>query len=705
MDRLNPTMLGEIAATVPGEHSTLLNVRNLAEEEGFSTHKAFSPHPAGIPISSYRNQAGELVIAQRDGLSHAIVSGNSGAGKSLRFLTTALFDLTGEYSVLITDVKGELYRLTSNYLKTVYGEENVKLIDFMQPQRSQVFFNPLYPLAVRYRDAALSEHKEALQSEVLNEAMNLFQSYFQVSSQRDPTWEQVAISFIFGIFVEMLERLNLTRKQEAASGCKRVLPEQVSFANLANIFQSFTYDSYRFSDNGFFSRSPSTRSAQYVRGVIHNAPSTRANYLQFVEKFLNEYTFPDAKRLMFTDNLDPRSLGEKPQVLFLSYDLSDKNMRNILNKYILRALNVLKDESKKRGDLLIPVMCFFDEFASLTSDELYPTIFSIGRGLGIFITAIVQDYSQLETAYSAAVAKQIRNNCNLSLYFGSNDLSTAVAVKEQIGKYMDFDRAAYLMNNIRFQENFLVSEDELMHRMKDGDIYITANRKMPMKGSFELYYQTPEFTAYPLAEPIQKAELDYNDAKYVYDISQNDDEIEDEIEDEDEDEEKIEVVDDEIEAEEEDEEDEEGLFEEMSDEEREAARREAVNESLRGSVLSSIRQSLDVTVTDDICSVSVDGLTLCGKEIRFYISPEGGRAFLSDGGWTLSRLKEGGALSERVKKQVARIAKMSGAFLFEEGLCTEISAENGFLAPFFRLYAAMEQVLLRLDKKHFSGEN
>lgn len=521
MEKLNLELINKIAESAPGEHSVLMSVLDLIGEEGFSVHRALAPHPMGMPVSSFRNENGELMILQKDGLCHALVAGNTGSGKSLRYLVTSLFNLTGEHSVIVTDVKGELYRLTGEYLKGIYGEENVKVMDFIHPLRSQVFFNPFYPLAVQYRDAELSDEKDRIREDILTETRKVLDQYFRVECERDPTWEQGAISFIFGMIIGLFEDLMLTKQEEIKTGRKRVLPEQVNFASLARIFHHFSYDGSGFYDQGFFtSRDSSSRTGMHVRGIMQDAPNTRACFMQFIEKYINEYTYPDVRNLTLTDNVDMVDFSEKPQILFLSYDLSDKRMRGIVNKYIIRTLCALKDRAKELGEPLhVPVVFYCDEFPTLKADDIYPTIFSVGRGLNLFITAIVQDYSQLETTYSKGIAQQFRTNSNLSFFLGTNDLNTAQAVKEQIGRHIIEDPASYLMDTIRFAEVYLVSEDELMHRLRPGDAYITINNHMPVKGSFELYYHAPEYQAYPLAQPIETPALDIRDKKFNYDVS------------------------------------------------------------------------------------------------------------------------------------------------------------------------------------------
>ena len=285
-------------------------------------------------------------------------------------------------------------------------------------------------------------------------------------------------------------------------------------------FYRFSYAD-DFDDRGFFtSRADNDLVWRYVRGIMHDARNTRACYLQLVESYLNDYSYPDIRALTMADNLDIETLADTPQVIFLTYDITDERMRGFVNRYVVKSIDALKKKAIDRGGPLeVPVLYLLDEFPTLQADPIYSTIFSVGRGWNIFITAIVQDYTQLETTYSAGVAQQIRNNCNLTFFLGTNDVHTARSVKEQMGRHIIPDPASYLRGEIRFIEDSLVSEDTLMHRMKPGEAYITINNHMPLQGYFELYFHCPEYTRYPQSAGVRRAAIDFEDAKYHYDTS------------------------------------------------------------------------------------------------------------------------------------------------------------------------------------------
>ncbi len=519
--RLNSKLIERCAEGVPGEQTVLLGTDDIAKEDGYTEFEAMSEHQPGTPVSAYRDKNGQLRIVQKDGFCHSIVTGSTGCGKSFRFLVNFLYNLTGKNSVIVADIKGELYRSTADYLKKLYGEENVMYMDFIRPETSQILFNPITELAKRYLEAELyPEDRQRIRNEVLSELKKLFDKLFPIRSERDISWDEGARGFIYGIAVGLFEDMLLTRRQEAKTGRPRVLPEQINFETISEVFYRFDY-SDGFDDRNFFSSRPDDDIVwRYVRGIMNDARNTRACYVQLIESYLNGFSYPDIRYLTMADNLDIATLGDKPQVIFLTYDITDDRMRGLVNQYIVKSLDTLRKKAIEQGSaLLVPVLYLLDEFPTLQADPIYSTIFSVGRGWNIFITAIVQDFTQLETTYSQGVAQQIRNNCNLTYFLGTNDVYTAKAIKEQMGRRIIPDPASYLQGRINFVENYVVSEDGLMHRMKPGQAYITINNHMPVKGYFELYFDCPEYMRYPLAVGKRQPVIDFNDKKYHYDVS------------------------------------------------------------------------------------------------------------------------------------------------------------------------------------------
>lgn len=250
--KVNPPLIERCAKGIPGEQTVLCGIKDVAKENGYSVHEAFAEHPVGMPVSAYRDGSGALQVVQRDGLCHALVTGSTGCGKSMRCLVNLLFNLDGRHSVIVSDIKGELYRCTAEYLKGVYGEDNVKYMDFICPEVSEVLFNPIASIARAYRDAELFPGEEQRRrDEALSELKRLFDTLFPIRSEKDMNWDEGARGFIYGIAVGLFEDMLLTKEQEEKTGRRRVLPDQINFEAISEVFYSFEY-SDEFHDHGFF---------------------------------------------------------------------------------------------------------------------------------------------------------------------------------------------------------------------------------------------------------------------------------------------------------------------------------------------------------------------------------------------------------------------------------------------------------------------
>lgn len=183
--KFNTKLIEKYAKGVPGEQTVILSVDDIAKEGEYTKYKALSEHPVGMPVSAYREN-GDLYILQRNGLCHALVAGSTGCGKSLRYLENYLFNLDGKISVIVADIKGELYRNTAEYLKGIYGEGNIKYMDFIHPEVSQILFNPIVDIARRYLEAELyPEEKQSIRNEALADLKKLFDKLFPIRSKND----------------------------------------------------------------------------------------------------------------------------------------------------------------------------------------------------------------------------------------------------------------------------------------------------------------------------------------------------------------------------------------------------------------------------------------------------------------------------------------------------------------------------------------
>lgn len=510
-------LLNKYAQDIPGkEHTTLLTVNDIQNRDEYVTYDFENKkgNCSGLIIASKFNDNDELLITKAPWLHHTITIGSSGCGKTQGVALNTAFNAEGNISYIFTDPKGELAQASYNRMVEVYGEENVIVVNFMQPEFSMATINPFVPFALKWIEYSES-NDEVGKKEVVTSIRKYVDTLFISKSQKDPTWEETAKSFLFGMIMALIEDLTLSEEEEKKFGRKKTIPEQINFDNLSKIFYSFEWDSRKFKDHGFLTkRTKSSLSYQNTKAVIENAQNTRSNYMQFVENYLKQYNSPKIQQISLGNTLDVESLADKPKVLYLIYDLSDISMREWVNTIIANILTVLLEKSHKTAKALsVPVLFFCDEFPTLTPNEVYPNILATGRGSKIYMNIVVQSYNQLEARYPTE-HKAMKENCDFHIFLGTNDIVTAKEFIENLGKTTIADPEAFLMNEFRTKEIPVVSEDYLMHKMKKGEAFIKVHNRDPIHSFFELYYKVPNYTKYGEMAIAKKCNVIENNYTY-----------------------------------------------------------------------------------------------------------------------------------------------------------------------------------------------
>lgn len=518
----------EIVASYPGyEHTEIIESDDLINNDDYYTYtfgKKDVNRPLGGIVQAKRDIDGNLKITTAKKLCHSLTVASTGSGKTQGIILNTAFNADPRMSYVFLDPKGEITQASYNRMVELYGKENVIVANFMQPQHSMAKFNCFTPLAYRWIESKKSKNKEKLREEILSELRNITDILFPTFAQRDPTWEEVAKKFIFGIIVGLFEDLDETEEKDSNY---KVYPEMINFETLSKIIFSISGIS-EYCDGGFFvNRDKNSRSYQYAKTVIENASNTRLNYIGFINEHINRYTDPKILDISMYNNLDITDLSKKPKVLYVIYDISDRLVKEYMNFVISQMLCELRRYSVKNSKPLdVPVMFVCDEFASLQPHSIYPDIIATGRGIGIFMQMVIQSYSQLEARYPEDY-HTIKQNCDINVFLGSNCVKTVEAFSDEMGKTTSLDPTSFLNGHINTYTHNVVTQDYLLHKMKPQEAYVTVNKNEPLHTSFQFYYKTPEYTKYKKMDPmtfnvkeekIKKERYEYNFPEDKYDV-------------------------------------------------------------------------------------------------------------------------------------------------------------------------------------------
>lgn len=508
MSRLDYDTLKKYAENMPNaEHTHLRELEELSQaSDCIVCDYGKRPEKASILMSVKRDENDRLKCyysSDKDG--HALIIGSSGSGKSQGFGMNLLMNTDGKQSYLVTDPKGEYYKATYAYLCRTYGADNVRTLNFMQPELTDLHVNYLCVLARKWVEVCKSKdaaYKKTALDEIVNAIGKYVEVLFQVRDNYQPSWERIARHFIVGLILAMFEDLTLTEAEEKRTKRRRTTPEMINFYNINKIYKSFSYSGTRsFEDHGYLTeRKKSSLAYQYTNAVIDNAGTTRANYFGFVDEYLKQVTDTKITAISAYNDFDIESIGKTPQVVFVIYDISDTVVREFVNKVIAMDLNLLLEYTHKTVKPLdVTVKLFLDEFATLKSCDVYPNILATGRGSNIFLYIVVQSYTQLEARYPDEYRAMIEN-CNFTYFIGTNDFETAKRFADELGRVTVPNHVEFLRGNFSTETVPVISLDYLMHRMKDGEMFVKIHRRQPVHGFFEFYFRTKEYKQYPQTE-------------------------------------------------------------------------------------------------------------------------------------------------------------------------------------------------------------
>ena len=148
------------------------------------------------------NKAGGMVVAIDKNnyyidtsSNHSLIIGNTGSGKTESVIYPLIFNLadSGE-SMIINDVKGELYKTTYDYLKK--KKYNVKVINLRDTNNSD-FWNPL-TLAYQY----YQEKNFEKEIETINDLSN---AICEEVNSRDKYWQESSSSVLSALCLALIE--------------------------------------------------------------------------------------------------------------------------------------------------------------------------------------------------------------------------------------------------------------------------------------------------------------------------------------------------------------------------------------------------------------------------------------------------------------------------------------------------------------------
>ena len=510
---------------------------------------------SGVLKSSWHID-GKLMQTYTEQENHVGVIAATRLGKTTSYVIPTVISFAKQKikrGMVISDPKGEIYRLTSQTLRE--QGYRVILLNFRDYVHSECW-NPLTPIFRKYRravniydevgvvdtddgprnifrdviyedqrelDETIALAKTMMFEEVGNDIDTIAAMFLPTVSTKDPYWEDSARELLKGFLWAMLE--------DSDREDNPITEDTFSFSTILSILNSIhSGKGVSFKDEGYFTdRGKDSRAYQIAKNtVIENGDVTSACILAVFNTGISMFRDCAMRLVTSCNSFEMSELADGPVAIFIDYRDEVKVHYKIISLFIQDAYRYLIERATNSpcGKLETPFYFVLDEFANMPPLKDFETTISACAGRNIWFILVIQSYAQLNSVYGASVADIIRDNLNVHIFFGSNNPATLEAFSHECGQQTRISPLSALngksseIDNYHIETIPLVPKSMLSH-FQPGECIITeANSGYVMFSKLERYYLCPEFNDLPqTTEKEYKCQVNPFDKRYTYTVT------------------------------------------------------------------------------------------------------------------------------------------------------------------------------------------
>lgn len=421
-----------------------------------SKHPNDAQGPGAFCLGEWKGKP--VGLPRVEALRHGIIVGGSGTGKSRGFFLPNSVMVAGKGSMISTDPKSELWRLTSGF--------HPKAVRFAptDPEASTCF--NWIPLC---RDAATAE----LCARAIVESGN--------TAGTEQAWLDTEAAYLAGVF------------SHAAT-----LPEPTPLTAYRLITGLSTDDLIELLFN-----SSSAAAREQALVFSQTQERMRGSIVPVVASLLQWLRDPKVARFTSASLDAPafEQLRETPTALYWCLREADISRLRPLTSLFFSLMLERLARGGEDGEGL-PVTMLLDEFANIGTIPGFETTITLARGRGVSLWLGVQSLSQLEARYGKPNAATILANCGTKIALSGLDVDSAEYFSRALG-----DTTAEVGKTSRhglLNASYSLSRDEHARRLMTADevrrlpadqaIVIVGNQR-PMKLAKHFYDAPPNAAA------------------------------------------------------------------------------------------------------------------------------------------------------------------------------------------------------------------
>lgn len=331
-----------------------------------------------------------------------------------------------KHSMVILDVKGEIYKTTSRYRSEVL-KNKILVFSPYNKAKNTLFFNPFA--------------KEIMASKTIGEIDRLLKTVARTlfKEEKDPHWIESAQSLFMLVAMYQIQKKGETSFYDLAKFLSQDLISLLD-DNAYNKYQEQISEGINPNPLKFFLKMIAKdksideliriRANRFEASEYREFSGIRSTFQRVLEPFLS-YEIKEATDKMNFNYEDLRNKNITIYIEVLEQDI--QSLKTIIRvMYEVISLNLLSKESNKEEERIVFLL---DEFPSFGKFDFIVELPRLARSYNIVTMFFAQSSSQIKETYNENILDILNEIVGYKVIFGMNTKKSADIVSESIGDF------------------------------------------------------------------------------------------------------------------------------------------------------------------------------------------------------------------------------------------------------------------------------
>jgi type IV secretion system protein VirD4 len=414
-----------------------------------------------------------LRLSEKESFQNVLYAARVGAGKTTKYIIPNVLDKADmKCSIVVHDPKGEVFELTSGFMKS----KGFNIVVFNPNDLTNSnYFNPLL------------EAKSDVELEQIAETI----IWSGNPSEGDKYWNNGATRII-SVLIKVL-----------ALGDKKYF----NLPNIHHLFQNFGVCGEGLDDfMATHAWNPKYPNDPYLinewKGALTGNKEAIQSFVGICLTSLKLLSNREIRQFFSNSDYDLSTMRKEKTVIYFITPPDQQQYYSFATSLFFRAIfnACMKKEALSKNTM--PIYCLYDEFGNSYVTD-FVSVANTLRGYKVSLSIILQSISQLESKYGKATASAIHGAFNTNVCLDSSDPSTAEHFSLLSGRVRETQLRSHHANsrdsfgnmldqNTEYREFNLLNSNEVRTLESDETLIISRNRN-PVKIKITSYFENRKF--------------------------------------------------------------------------------------------------------------------------------------------------------------------------------------------------------------------